>query len=215
MQIDILDAGHGDCLLVTCEETLILIDSGPKSLKIRRSLIEKLSGLLKGRSIDVAIVTHNDDDHIGGFKYMIEAGVDIKSFVFNSLDLLPKIIKQNPSTKKISFRQDRQLHKLLNDKDIKIGTFQFEDSPIILNDLIFTPLTPNNAILSRLHQKSEKKNKRIAGKKTVEQSILECLKEVNTNTDRFVEDTSITNKSSISFMLEYKGIYRINLKMQA
>jgi len=211
MQIDILDAGYGDCLLVTCEDTLILIDSGPKSLKIRRALIERLTNLLQGRSIDVAVVTHNDDDHIGGFKYIIDSGIYIKSFIFNSLDLLPKIIKHKPNTKKISFRQDRQLHKLLNDQSIKVGTFQFEDLPVVLNEVTFTPLTPNDSILSKLHDKAEKKNKKIAGKKTFEPRIQECLEEIKMSTDRFVEDSSITNKSSISLILEFEGVRSIFL----
>lgn len=211
MQIDILDAGHGDCLLVTCGTTLILIDSGPKSLKIRRNIIDKLAALLGGRPIDVAIVTHNDDDHIGGFKYMIDSGIFIKSFIFNSLELLPKIIKKKANTKKISFRQDRELHRLLNDESVKVRTFQYEDTPITLNELTFTPLTPNNEILSKLHDKAKKKNKKIAGTKAVEQTIPECLAELQMNTDHFVEDSSVTNKSSISFILEYQGIRSVFL----
>lgn len=211
MLIDILDAGHGDCLLVTCKDTLILIDSGPKSLKIRRTLIERLTNLLQGRSIDVAVVTHNDDDHIGGFKYIIDSGIQIKSFIFNSLDLLPKILKCKPNTKKISFSQDRQLYKLLNDQSIKIGTFQFEDLPIELNGVRFISLTPNNSILVKLHNKAEKKNKKIAGKKLIEPSILECLEEVRMNTDRFIEDLSVTNKSSISLILDFEGVRSIFL----
>ncbi|HCH0924546.1 TPA: hypothetical protein NKP22_000089 [Vibrio parahaemolyticus] len=205
MQIDILDAGHGDCLLVTCGVTLILIDSGPKSLKIRRDLIKRLSALLRGRAIDVAVVTHNDDDHIGGFQYMIDSGISIKSFIFNSLELLSKVVKKKMETKKISFRQDRQLHKLLSDKSIKVGTFQYEDLPIVLNELTFIPLTPNDTILSKLHKKAERKVKKIAGKKIIEQTIDECLEQVRMGTDLFVEDSSVTNKSSIAFILEYRG----------
>ncbi|HIF9161004.1 TPA: MBL fold metallo-hydrolase [Photobacterium damselae] len=205
MQIDILDAGHGDCLLVTCGDILILIDSGPKSLKIRRDLIKRLSTLLGGRTIDVAVITHNDDDHIGGFQYIIDSGIRIKSFIFNSLELLPKIIKKKVETKKISFRQDRQLHKLLSDKSIKVGTFQYEDLPIVLNELTFIPLTPNDIILSKLHEKAEKKIKKIAGKKIIEQTIDKCLEQVTMGTDHFIEDSSVTNKSSIAFILEYKG----------
>lgn len=205
MKIDIIDAGHGDCLLVTCGETLILIDSGPKSLKVRKVLIERLTKLLDGRYVDIAVVTHNDDDHIGGFKYLIDSGIIIKYFIFNSIELLPKIFKQKSNTNKISFRQDSQLNKLLNEQSIKLGTFQFEDSPIELNELKFIALTPNDIILSKLNETVEKKKKKIAGKKIVEPDIKSCLEEIRSGKDNFEEDSSITNKSSISFILEYKG----------
>ncbi|EDH9033372.1 hypothetical protein CCO98_24045, partial [Salmonella enterica] len=83
--INVLDAGHGDCILLDFIHTLILIDSGPKTFLIRRNVIEKLKELLHDRAIDIAIVTHNDDDHIGGYKYVISSGIKIEKFIFNSL----------------------------------------------------------------------------------------------------------------------------------
>ena len=83
----VLDAGHGDCILLDFEHTLILIDSGPKTFLIRRNVIEKLKDLLNERTIDIAIVTHNDDDHIGGYEYVISSGIKIEKFIFNSLSI--------------------------------------------------------------------------------------------------------------------------------
>lgn len=205
MNIDILDAGHGDCLLVTCGETLILVDSGPKSFKVRKTLIERLKNILQGKEIDLAIVTHNDDDHIGAFKYFIDNGITIKSFIFNSLDLVSKIFRVNEKSKKISFRQDIQLHNLLKDLDIKVSTFKHEDALVDINGITLTPLTPDEMILSKLHSKAEKerKNKKISSFNRIEPSISSCLKNIKEGNDIFVEDSSITNKSSISFVLEF------------
>ncbi|OAJ94460.1 hypothetical protein APB76_09730 [Vibrio bivalvicida] len=205
MLIDILDASHGDCILITCDEVLVLIDSGPKKLKVRQVVVERLSTLLKGKSIDLAIVTHNDDDHIGGFKYLLESGISIKSFIFNSIDILPKIVKPNKKIKKISFRQDRQLYRLLNDSEVKVGTLQFESNPIELGGLKITPLTPNHAILSKLNEKVERKNKRISAHQRIEPSIESCIDEIKAGDDLFVEDRSITNRSSVSVILEFQG----------
>ncbi|MFQ2443884.1 MBL fold metallo-hydrolase [Aeromonas caviae] len=113
MKIDIIDAGHGDCLLVTCGESIILVDSGPESFRIRRQLTKSLKRILNGKPINIAIVTHNDDDHIGGYKYLMADGVVIQKFIFNSLDLIEEIIKKDTNNKKISFRQDRELQKSL------------------------------------------------------------------------------------------------------
>jgi len=207
MNIDILDAGHGDCLLVTCGETLILVDSGPKSLKVRKALIQRLKNILQGKDIDLAIVTHNDDDHIGAFKYIIDSGIVIKAFIFNSLELVAKIFRDDAKSKKISFRQDIQLQNLLKDLDINVCTFKHEDALVNFNGITLTPLTPDEIILSKLHSKAEKvrKNKKITSFNRVEPSISSCLKDIKEENDTFVEDSSITNKSSISFVLEFVG----------
>lgn len=208
MNIDILDAGHGDCLLVTCGETLILVDSGPKSFKIRRNVIHHVKKLLNGRTIDFAIVTHNDDDHIGGFRYLLDSGVVIKEFMFNSLELIGNIFRDTPGSKKISFRQDIELQKIISEKNIKVRTFSLEDSSLFINGINLTPITPNESILSQLNEKSklEKNKKKISGASRIELSISDCLREIKNGKDKFIEDNSITNKSSISFVLDFEGI---------
>lgn len=208
MYIDILDAGHGDCLLITCGETLILVDSGPKTFKVRKELIKRLTALLAGRDIDVAIVTHNDDDHIGGYKYLLESGLIIKKFVFNSLDLIAKIVKNNSGQKKISFRQDIDLQNVLNAKGIGVQSFQNEDSPLRFNGITLTALTPNQVILERLNNRAVvfRAQKKISGSNRKETPIAECLLEIQNGRDQFVEDNSITNKSSISLILEYEEV---------
>lgn len=208
MYIDILGAGHGDCLLVTCGETLILVDSGPKTFKVRRKVIKVLTELLAGRAIDVAIVTHNDDDHIGGYKYILESGISIKKLIFNSLDLIAKIIKSNSGQKRISFRQDIDLQNLLNTRGISVQTFQYENSTLSFNGIKLTALTPNQTILERLNNRAAvvRAQKKISGSKLKDTPISECLVEIKNMKDKFVEDSSLTNKSSISFILEYEGI---------
>lgn len=203
MYIDILDAGHGDCLLVTCGKILILIDAGPKSFKIRKNVTQRLKTLLNGRYIDIAIVTHNDDDHIGGYKYFLDSGVNIKMFIFNSLSFISEVFKKND--KKISFRQDNELNEIINNLGIKIQTFQQEDSPLIFDEIIFTALTPNNKILEKLDNKAktESHHKKIAKCNFIESSIKECILDIKEGKDNFIEDKSITNKSSISFILEF------------
>ncbi|MDN6868449.1 MBL fold metallo-hydrolase [Aeromonas caviae] len=206
MKIDIIDAGHGDCLLVTCGESIILVDSGPESFRIRRQLTKSIKRILNGKPINIAIVTHNDDDHIGGYKYLMADGVVIQKFIFNSLDLIEEIIKKDTNNKKISFRQDRELQKSLCILGIDVQTFQYEDSPLTFNDITLTALTPNNDILERLNEKAKKKqhNKKISVTSRIEKSICESLLDLKNNNDFFIEDTSITNRSSISFILTYE-----------
>ncbi|GLR75961.1 ComEC/Rec2 family competence protein [Aliivibrio sifiae] len=204
LYIDILDAGHGDCLLVSCGDLKILIDSGPQKFVIRNRVANKLKELLNGSSVDVAFVTHNDDDHIGGYKEFIKKGIIINCFVFNSLELLGKVI--SVKTKKISFKQDINLKKNLDDEGIKVITLTKEDKHLHIGNVKITPLTPSIDTLSLLDNKFNKdKIKKISALKNSEDSLSECFNIINLKCDKFKKDLSITNKSSISFIIEYEN----------
>ena len=102
LKIHVIDAAHGDCIFLDFESTKILIDCGPyKPFLTRRNVHNNLKQLLgPEQKIDLAIVTHNDDDHIGGFESLIDGGVKLETIIFNSLQDIPDIIKN--SQKQIS-----------------------------------------------------------------------------------------------------------------
>jgi len=94
LKIHVIDATHGDCLLLDFDHSKILIDCGPKSFKARRDVLANIEKILGENSvIDIAIVTHNDDDHIGGFEFLLDTSIKINTIVFNSLQDIPDIIK--------------------------------------------------------------------------------------------------------------------------
>lgn len=117
-------------ILVTCGKVLILIDSGPKNFKVRKNVIDRLKGLLDGRAIDIAVVTHNDDDHIGGYKYILDSDISIKKFIFNSLSYISKILKVKSDNKQISYQQDIDLDKLLKELNIEALALNASDKAI-------------------------------------------------------------------------------------
>ncbi|MEW5681968.1 MAG: MBL fold metallo-hydrolase [Pseudomonadota bacterium] len=206
MKIEIIDAGHGDCILVTCGAILILIDSGPKSFKIRKSVIDSLKALLNGREIDVAIVTHNDDDHIGGFGYIIDSNIKIKKFIFNSLSYISKVLKLKGVNKQISYQQDINLQQLLIERDIEVIAVNASDKAISLGPFMqITPLTPDPSVLVMMYDDAIKKNKQISTLIKKELSISECIELIKKGEDVFERDRSITNKSSLSFIIEHNG----------
>ena len=65
LRVEALDVGHGECLLVrTPRRHMILIDAG--SQEASRS---RVVPLLRARGIsrvDVLVLTHTDEDHLGG-----------------------------------------------------------------------------------------------------------------------------------------------------
>lgn len=207
--INVLDAGHGDCILLDFTHTLILIDSGPKDFLIRRRVIAKLKDLLNDRAIDIAVLTHNDDDHIGAYEYILSSGVKIHRFIFNSLNVCGSIF--NADEQQISYIQDVNLDTFLTDNNISVEILFGEADPIIINDIKLTPLTPRVDALERMHsdflRKIQKKNNQpqISSDEKDEPSLTECIEEIANSDDKFIPDRSITNRTSLSLIIEYNG----------
>lgn len=202
--INVLDAGHGDCILLDFIHTLILIDSGPKTFLIRRNVIEKLKELLHDRAIDIAIVTHNDDDHIGGYKYVISSGIKIEKFIFNSLSFCGEIFTDHEQH--ISYNQDVNLDTIIKDKGVSLDTLVFGNEPIIINDIKLIPLTPTIDALHHMHNDYIRKNQpQISSDEKVEPTLLECIEEITNGNDKFIPDRSITNRTSLSLIIEYNS----------
>ncbi|MDR4943061.1 AVAST type 1 anti-phage system MBL fold metallo-hydrolase Avs1a [Bacillus wiedmannii] len=76
IQIRMFQAMHGDSFLIRCREGMnsinILVDAGPEEVYVRelKPVLEEMKN--NGESIDLFIVTHIDDDHIGGAIALIE-----------------------------------------------------------------------------------------------------------------------------------------------
>ncbi len=204
LAINILDAGHGDCILLDFEHTVILIDSGPKKFLIRRNISQKLKGLLNDRKIDIAIVTHNDDDHIGGYEYVMSSGIKIERFVFNSLSICGEIFTTREQ--QISYNQDVNLDDFIKGKGISVQALVFDDEPVIINNIKLIPLTPTIDSLKNMHDDYIEKNQpQISSNEKVEPTLLECIEEISTGSDQFIPDRSKTNRSSLSLIIEYNG----------
>ncbi|EPS0555742.1 ComEC/Rec2 family competence protein [Enterobacter roggenkampii] len=202
--INVLDAGHGDCILLDFIHTLILIDSGPKTFLIRRNVIEKLKELLHDRAIDIAIVTHNDDDHIGGYKYVISSGIKIEKFIFNSLSFCGEIFTDHEQH--ISYNQDVNLDTIIKDKGVSLDTLVSGNEPIVINDIKLIPLAPTIDALHHMHNDYIRKNQpQISSDEKVEPTLLECIEEITNGNDKFIPDRSITNRTSLSLIIEYNS----------
>lgn len=214
LKIHIIDATHGDCVLLDFDHSKILIDCGPKSFLARRDVLTNIENILgEDGTIDIAVVTHNDDDHIGGFEYLLDTEIKIKTMVFNSLQDIPDIIEN--VQKQISYNQDNILRqKLLEARGIQIHCLTRDSTPLILNDIRLTAITPTAEILERMlndfeakkeREERKKRPKQISSLKTKEITSEEALQRIQSGQDIFTKDTSITNKSSISLVIEYIG----------
>ncbi|GAA5003035.1 MBL fold metallo-hydrolase [Acinetobacter puyangensis] len=214
LKIHVIDAAHGDCILLYFDHSKILIDCGPKSFKARRGVLANIEKILGGNSvIDIAIVTHNDDDHIGGFEFLLDTPIKINTIIFNSLQDIPDIIKS--SQKQISYNQDNILRqKLLEERGIQIQCLTRNSTPLIFRDIKLIAITPTVETLERMlkdadakkeREEKKKKPKQISSSITEEIKPANALQKIQSDQDVFTKDTSITNKSSIGLVVEYRG----------
>ena len=220
LKIHVIDAAHGDCIFLDFESTKILIDCGPyKPFLIRRNVHNNLKQLLgPEQKIDLAIVTHNDDDHIGGFESLIDGGVKLETIIFNSLQDIPDIIKN--SQKQISYNQDNALkQKLLAERGIKTLCLTRDSSQLTINDITLTAITPTvealecmlkDANVQKEREEKKKRQKQISSSKTEEINPTEALQKIQSGQDAFVKDPSITNRSSIGLVIQcgcFSGLF--------
>jgi beta-lactamase superfamily II metal-dependent hydrolase len=200
------DAENGDCLLLVNGMTgfSILIDSGPEKRETSEALTSSIKKIIKGSPIDLAIVTHNDDDHIGGFKYFMENGIEIKKFIFNSHDFVNKldVIQRNV---KVSYRQDKLLHSSIREKIIEL---QFDGKSGYFSGMTFDTFdikfrSPNRAKLIKYKSwlVNKERNRKVAN--TITSLSLDDCKRLAKTDNSFIEDSREPNGSSLALDISF------------
>ena len=210
-----LDAENGDCLLLINHNTnyTVLIDSGPKSSRVSKSLINTIKELISDREVDLAIVTHNDDDHIGGFKSFLNQGIKIKQFIFNHHDCIEQVFRQVRNVK-ISLRQDIELNSMIHNKIIPLELSQngyFVGK--IFDEFKIDFRSPNKDKLEKYSvwlQKEKKKQRNIKVARNITVLSIDDQRENAKNDNSFVEDKSEPNGSSLALDITFYN-YRILL----
>lgn len=227
--VRVLKARHGDCILVSHEGEEgvfnLLIDGGT-STTFRHGKRQRYAGALcsalddlkaKGQRIDLAILTHIDDDHINGLIRAFEKpgylGDMVKSIWFNSSRLITRhfevaeipqnnieLLDDDPQT---SVKQGRDLEALLDE----IGCVR---APLIMAGQTHQagPFT-----LKVLSPRREQLEKLLhvwpcdvdEGKTSAHDTDYHLSLQDIWSGDRFQSDTSVYNGSSIAFTLEAEG----------
>jgi len=224
--VRVLKANHGDSILVSHEGPLsvfnLLIDGGP-SPTFSHGPRQRHSGVLcnaldnlksKGQYVDLAILTHIDDDHINGLIKAFERpgylGQLVKSVWFNSSRLITRdfnvleipennilLADNSPQT---SVQQGKELEALLDE----IGCVR---SPLVMAGQVYNVgpftlkvLSPER---SQLEQLLHKWPTEVGSGETSSHGndYQQSLNEIWAD-DKFESDRSIYNGSSIAFVLE-------------
>ena len=232
LKIKVLQASHGDAVIVeTCvndDSFRILIDGGPPECFQRvqgwkvipgplRQALDELAG--NEERFDLTILTHVDDDHIGGLlaacrheKYRPIIAQDVW---FNSGRLISQaigegsapidsdIIIKNSSDRMTSISQGVSFDDLLNEHCSVPRKVIMAGAKIPFKHGKITILSPTEDQLRCLLKKweKEKPDSLTSASQTDYHFTMEELR-VN---DTFTEDSSVHNASSIAILIEVGG----------
>lgn len=227
--VRVLQANHGDSILVTHESTNgvfnVLIDGGdgatfkygPRA-RYSGALCRTLDDLkVKKQNIDLAVLTHIDDDHIAGLIRAFEAPDYLREMVrsvwFNSsrlitdhfnVDAIPaNDIYLNSDTPETTVTQGKELEALLNEIGCERASVIMAGQSHVKGPFIFTILSPDKASLEKLLHKWPSEIE--SGETSAHANDYALsLDEIWAN-DTFKCDGSPYNGSSIAFILESDG----------
>lgn len=202
--ISFLDAGKGDCALLQFHQGRfnVLVDAGPRAPHAQlERMIENLRTLLPGGVIDLAIITHHDNDHIGGFPKLFEetSGLEIRELIFNSPGLVAEFLSETGTTK-ISAHQGYLVAKAKRPRHHRVVIAEdhltFFDG---LVELVFLSPTPA-AIDDHGHvtQWPASETTKISPKKP-----FRPYAQLKEEADHFKEDSSESNCLSLAFEVRF------------
>lgn len=215
--IEVLQAKHGDSFIVYCQKGnnkgIVVIDGGPTTerVKIKRTLdkIEK---------IDLMILTHYDDDHIGGLVSYIKGHIDDKCFPVKELWVnCARHIDFNVMTN-ISFIQANSLATYLSkiDNANRLIWKEYIHDGYVAN-LPFTDiivLSPTEEVQNTNREKYEACIKEtetfncsgVSNKNKDLDIDLDELSNRKKNSPNINNQSELANMASISFILECDGL---------
>lgn len=227
--VRVLKANHGDCILVTHEGPSgvfnLLIDGGTAQT-FRHGPRQRYSGALcdaldelrdQGQSVDLAILTHIDEDHIHGLIKAFEEpdylGKMVKSMWFNSSRLItrhfniPEIPENNiilaDDSPETSVKQGKDLEKLLDKLGCKRAPLIMAPQEYEIGPFKLKILSPDKKQLEKLLHKwpvEEDSGETSAHDNDYHLSLDDIWAD-----DEFESDSSVYNGSSIAFILEADG----------
>ncbi len=205
LKIKVLPANCGDCIIVSFDDgdgiiKNILIDGGSGSVydDILKNEIVMIKN--KKQNIDLLVVTHIDDDHIGGIIKFIEDDTlndCIKEVWFNSWENFGlSAVKLSHEQKEISAKQAKTLENKLKNMAIWNNELIRQGICRNYNKAKITVVSPNQESLEKL--KEYVKDEFVISESDDRNKQIELLQK-----RKFQEDTSTPNGSSIAFVLEY------------
>lgn len=230
MKISFLKAFNGDSIWISFFENdiprNILIDGGVGNTykctsNIKGDLYKIVEKIRESKQfIDLLVLTHFDDDHIGGVLRWLnkdkEASKLIKKVWFNSGKEIAKKFESDENKDldieivygaddfHTSPKQGIKFERFLRDNNLWEGEIIEQGSEYDIFGLKFKILSPNNENLDKLLKLYEKQKDYFTSgdEYDFQTSLKEFINEENQPKFKFKEDISVANGSSIAFIME-------------
>ncbi|MEL7531133.1 MAG: MBL fold metallo-hydrolase [Bacteroidota bacterium] len=222
IRLEVLPANNGDTLVLGFQAAnqqihQIWIDGG-----LVKSYTNHHQDYLKrlhqaGGKIDIMMVTHIDQDHIGGvLAFANDASIPdtmVDQFWFNSGTIISQHFDgEADNTRAVALPElgenSRSIKQGINFEAFLSETNRWHDTPIMLGQVHrlggakMTILTPNRHSLEKLNKKwqEELDSDRTAGRRDYDEDLAELAAK------RPKEDSSVANESSIAFLFEHGSV---------
>lgn len=180
--------GKGDCIHLRFNGYNLIVDSGPASAAGEfRKLCESI--LSSGENLDALILTHYDEDHIGGILKTGDLG--FRNIYFNAYD-------GKEENGNLSAGQNQRLFHLLPNTVVHPSVVA--GNVIEVGNALITVQAPTQEALFSAKTKMQEAD-----------ALLAAVSDWGTSFDELMErpypsrDASVSNQASIVFTLEYKN----------
>ncbi len=220
MEIKMLKAKNGDCFIISHIDRKgnrhnIVIDGGPaRAFQVNETVLKAANA----ERIDLMILTHTDDDHIGGllkfFEKMEEEQINIGKVLYNSPAVLANrfltdytgehdlLISQR--SRDHSYRQAISLEERLRERNLlNTDIIACDMEPIRVGDIQIDILSPDEEQLKNLNQHWERESYSDRDHAGTTNDHCQSIQELQEKEEHIA--TSIANSSSIAFLLTYEG----------
>lgn len=223
LKITMLNAFNGDSFIISFGNKKrmfnIVVDGGIPRTYVPILRDEVLLRKNQGQYIDLLMITHIDDDHIGGIKKMFEDNsldkTIIKRVIYNSAwtlanyfntehDEARENIIADKTNAYTSFKQAKTLEKELESLGLLETKVTKALDRIRVGNAKITFLSPNEEILSRLNNKWEMESGNDPFCSAVANDYSKSIEELNAEGINQV-DTKLVNMSSLAFLLELEN----------
>lgn len=136
------DVGQGDATLIISGNTQFLIDSGPPNKRVLRCLGGQMP--FWDKELEVLVMTHEDLDHVGGFKDIIRnykvnnvyANFEIEAFV--EQNIYPNKLSEGDLLKagkilfEVYYPAEKLIGKVKSNEGSIVGVLSYKDKNILM-----------------------------------------------------------------------------------
>lgn len=195
LTIDLVNVGQGDAIVVATSSYSVLVDAGPKLAGQR---LAEFIHEFHGSKLGALILTHVDDDHVGGAPDLLQNGVSIEKVFFNDPRAVMSITKSLTVEQRVpilnSVRSAVSVMDIVLGEGISIEPFWASEILELGDGFYLRCLSPTRALFARSVPRFTLRNRR----QLLEES------ELTKNEEDRVRCCSAENESSMVFEVTRK-----------